>query len=132
MTLVRKLTVMPNLFQSLSLRSVLCAGVVAVGLTASPVSAGYQSGGQPSYGIGYSPDQYRPEAYQPDQNQPAPYSQKPASHYKYKEITVYELREVPEAHWITKYDHCGKAYQVKVVSYHSIKVPVTKRIKVPC
>ncbi|MCA9030590.1 MAG: hypothetical protein KDA66_07270 [Planctomycetaceae bacterium] len=48
----------------------------------------------------------------------------------WKTVTVYETVLEPCVHYVTRHDHCGKPYQVKVVSYKSVQVPVQKRIKV--
>ncbi len=48
----------------------------------------------------------------------------------YKTITTWEIVEKPYIDYVTKYDHCGQPYLVKVVSYETIRVPVTKLVKV--
>ena len=48
----------------------------------------------------------------------------------WKTVTVYESVTKPFVSYVTKYDHCGKPFQVKVVSYKTIQVPVQKLIKV--
>lgn len=48
----------------------------------------------------------------------------------WKIITTYETVEQPVVNWVTRYDHCGKPYRVKVVSYETIQVPVEQRVKV--
>ena len=105
---------MRNLFTNRILRSfAVAATIAAAGFSTSTASASKYSDYQPSYGVSYSPE---PECHRPS--------------YYWKEVTVYETREVPEVRCITKYDHCGKPYEVKVVVYRTIRVPVVKRIKV--
>ena len=107
---------MRHFIQSLSIRSIACAGCVALAtLSGSIASAGYQPNYAPKYGVA-------PSAYHNDHHH------KPT--YYFKEITVYEIRQIPEAHWVTKYDHYNKPYQVKVIKIRTIKVPVIKRVKV--
>ena len=48
----------------------------------------------------------------------------------YKTITTYEYIQKPIYSYVTKYDHCGHPYQVKVLSYQTVQVPVQKLIKV--
>lgn len=57
-----------------------------------------------------------------------------ATHYPpscyYKTVIVWEHQTQPVVDWVTKYDHCGKPYEVKVVRYVTVKVPVKKLVKV--
>jgi len=48
----------------------------------------------------------------------------------WKTVTVYVSVEQPYVHYITKYTACGHPYQVKVVTYKTVQVPVQKRVKV--
>ncbi len=48
----------------------------------------------------------------------------------YKTIITYEYETQPIVDWVTKYDHCGRAYEVKVVRYITVKVPVKRQVKV--
>lgn len=48
----------------------------------------------------------------------------------YKTVVVYEYAREPYVHYATKYDHCGQPYRVKQVSWRTVRVPVTKQIKV--
>ncbi len=50
--------------------------------------------------------------------------------YYYKTITVYESVKKPYRYSYTKYDHCGKSYRAWGVKWKSVRVPVTKRIRV--
>ena len=52
----------------------------------------------------------------------------PVCHYK--TVITYEYQTQPVVEWVTKYDHCGKPYEVKVVRYVSVKVPVKHIVKV--
>lgn len=57
-----------------------------------------------------------------------------ATHYPpscyYKTVITYEYEKQPIVEWVTKYDHCGRAYEVKVVRYITVKVPVKHLVKV--
>ena len=48
----------------------------------------------------------------------------------YKTIITWKLIEEPCYDYVTQYDHCGKPYQVEVVTYKTVKVPVEKLVKV--
>ena len=48
----------------------------------------------------------------------------------YKPVTTWEIVQKPCVEYVTRYTHCGKPYQVEVVTYHAVKVPVTKLVKV--
>lgn len=58
------------------------------------------------------------------------YCHAPAPRCYWKTIKTYELIEKPCVHFVTKYDHCGHPYQVKVVTYETVRVPVFKEVKV--
>ncbi|MEZ6056948.1 MAG: hypothetical protein R3C01_09600 [Planctomycetaceae bacterium] len=48
----------------------------------------------------------------------------------WKTVTVYVSVEKPCVHYITKYTSCGRPYQVQVVTYKTVQVPVQKQVKV--
>ena len=48
----------------------------------------------------------------------------------YKTVIVWKLQTQPVVDWVTKYDHCGRPYEAKVVSYVTVKIPVKKVVKV--
>ena len=48
----------------------------------------------------------------------------------YKTVIAYETVQKPCIHWVVKYDHCGKAYREKVVTYKTVKVLFEKVVKV--
>lgn len=48
----------------------------------------------------------------------------------YKTVTAYQSVKKPYVRYVTKYDHCGKAYSAKVVVWKIVRVPVTSRVKV--
>ncbi len=50
--------------------------------------------------------------------------------YYWKTVVSYSYVQQPYAQWVTKYDHCGKAYRVQVTGYQTVKVPVEHRVKV--
>ncbi|MCA8995936.1 MAG: hypothetical protein KDA80_03100 [Planctomycetaceae bacterium] len=93
-----------------NLRSLVAAGIVlgatALGSVQSAEAGGY---GYDNYGHGgYS--------YQPQ--------------YTWKTITTYTTVRKPYYDTITKYDHCGYAYQEQILRYEVVQVPVVKKIKV--
>ena len=93
-----------------NLRSLVAAGIVlgatALGSVQSAEAGGY---GYDNYGHGgYS--------YQPQ--------------YTWKTITLYKTIQKPYVDYVTKYDHCGKPYQVEIVRYETVQIPYTKRVKV--
>lgn len=97
----------------ITLKSVLTCGLVlgalAFASTDSAQAGGYGGYGQSGYGYGgYN--------YQPQ--------------YYWKTITTYESVRKEYIDYVTKYDHCGHPYQVQVVRYEYIQVPVTSRVKV--
>lgn len=51
-------------------------------------------------------------------------------HCTYKTITVWEYCEVPVTIYVTVYDNYGCAHEVPKTIYKTVKVPVTKTIKV--
>lgn len=108
---------MLHFINCLSIRSLALAGVVALfGMSATPASAGYPSNSGNSYQSGYGSSFSDEYAHRPS--------------YYFKDVVVYQPRQVPDVQWVTKYDHCGKPIQVKVVTYRTIQVPVHQRIKV--
>ena len=50
--------------------------------------------------------------------------------YCYKTVTVYETVRKPYEYTVIKYDHCGDPYAVTLTGWKTVKVPVTKRIRV--
>jgi hypothetical protein len=60
------------------------------------------------------------------------YSHNPA--YKkvitHETITTWQTRTEAFKKFVTRYDHCGKPFQVEVVSTRQIKVPVKKVVSV--
>ncbi len=48
----------------------------------------------------------------------------------YKTVMTYEYVKKPCAAYITKFDHCGKPYRVRVVTYRTVKIAVPKLVKV--
>ena len=48
----------------------------------------------------------------------------------YRWVTIYEGRSVPYTVCVTRYDHCGHAYQVQLTRYRRVEVPVKKLVKV--
>ncbi len=57
------------------------------------------------------------------------YGYQPQNCY-YKTVITYEYQTQPVVEWVTKYDHCGKPYQEKVVRHITVKVPVKHVVKV--
>jgi len=51
-------------------------------------------------------------------------------HCHYKTVIVYKTVSKPVVRYITKFDHCGKPYRVKVIKYVHVRVPVKKLVKV--
>lgn len=49
--------------------------------------------------------------------------------YVWKTVTVYVTVEKPVVTYETRYHECGTPYQVKVVHYVDVTVPVTKSVK---
>lgn len=52
-----------------------------------------------------------------------------ACNYYYKNVTTYVTVQRPVAYYITRFDDCGHAYQVRVVDYQPVRVPVTTLVK---
>ena len=50
--------------------------------------------------------------------------------YYYKTVTVYETVRKPYRYAYTRYDHCGKPYRSWAVKWKTVRVAVTKRIRV--
>jgi hypothetical protein len=48
----------------------------------------------------------------------------------YKTVITWQIIEEPFYDYVTKYDHCGRAYQARILSYRTVKVPVEKLVKV--
>ncbi len=60
----------------------------------------------------------------------AGYGYQPQQQCRYQKVTTYQLQKKYQTHYITRYDHCGKPYRVKTVSCYTIKVPVTRWVKI--
>ena len=60
------------------------------------------------------------------------YAAPPAEHcpppVRYETVVCYEARRVPYAACETRYDECGRPYQVEVTRYRTVRVPVAKRV----
>ncbi|MCH9656622.1 MAG: hypothetical protein K0U86_22415 [Planctomycetes bacterium] len=50
--------------------------------------------------------------------------------YQYQQVTTYKYQKQYKTVYITRYDHCGKPYRVKRVRCYTVKVPVTRWVKV--
>lgn len=48
----------------------------------------------------------------------------------WKTVTVYVSVTKPCTHYVVKYDHCGKAFHAKRVTYKTVQVPVEKKVRV--
>ena len=48
----------------------------------------------------------------------------------YKTVVVYEYARKPFYDYVIRYDHCGEPYRAKVVVWRTVKVPVTKQVRV--
>ena len=48
----------------------------------------------------------------------------------YQTVTVWEPQVEAYSTWVTKYDHCGRAFRVEVIRYRTRSVAVTRRIRV--
>src|SRR5262245_58027240 len=48
----------------------------------------------------------------------------------YECVTTWEIKCEPYTKTVTKYDHCGKPYQVAETYYREVKVPVVKKVAV--
>jgi hypothetical protein len=58
-----------------------------------------------------------------------------ATHYPvhschYRTVITYVYEKQPVVEWVTLYDHCDQPYEVKVVRYVTVKVPVKRLVKV--
>jgi hypothetical protein len=53
-----------------------------------------------------------------------------APRYFWKTITTYTTVEKPVVESETRFDHCGRPFEVKVVSFVRVRVPVTQQVKV--
>jgi len=49
---------------------------------------------------------------------------------QYQTVTVWEPQVEAYSTWVTKCDHCGRAYRVEVIRYRTRSVAVTRRIRV--
>jgi hypothetical protein len=49
---------------------------------------------------------------------------------EYRTVCIYETRTVPYYCTVTLYDECDQPYEVRVLRYKQVKVPVTKLVKV--
>ena len=50
--------------------------------------------------------------------------------YRYEWVQRVECRQVPYTVCVTRYDHCGRAYQAEVVRYRTEHVSVWHQIRV--
>lgn len=48
----------------------------------------------------------------------------------YKTVITYQYVRKACISYITKFDHCGKPYRVRVVTYRTVKIAVPKLVKV--
>lgn len=87
----------------------LVLGALLVSLNSSAQAGGYGYGD--SYGYGQGGYNYQPQ-------------------YFWKTITTYETVKKQYIDYVTKYDHCGHPYQVEVVRYEYVQVPVTRQVRV--
>ncbi|WP_298868200.1 hypothetical protein [uncultured Gimesia sp.] len=60
----------------------------------------------------------------------AGYGHQPQQQCQYRQVTTYKYQKQYKTVYITRYDHCGKPYRVKSVRCYTIKVPVTRWVKV--
>ena len=51
-------------------------------------------------------------------------------HCCYRQVTTYQCQKERRTVYSTRYDHCGNPYVVKKICYHTVKVPVTRWVKV--
>jgi hypothetical protein len=51
--------------------------------------------------------------------------------YRYEWVQCYETRQVAYTVCETRYDHCGRPYQVEVTRYRTERVPVWRQVRVP-
>ncbi|WP_145431217.1 hypothetical protein [Lacipirellula limnantheis] len=52
-------------------------------------------------------------------------------YYYYRTVTTYVAVQ-PVGYYVTHYDDCGDAYQVRVVTHRTVRVPVARQEKVYC
>ncbi len=50
--------------------------------------------------------------------------------YRYEWVLCHETRQVAYAVCETRYDHCGRPYQVEVTRYRTAQVPVWRQVRV--
>jgi hypothetical protein len=50
--------------------------------------------------------------------------------YRYERVLCYETRQVAYTVCETRYDHCGRPYQVEVTRYRTEQVPVWRQVRV--
>ncbi len=50
--------------------------------------------------------------------------------YRVETVVTYECRQVPYTVCETRYDDCGRAYQVSVTRYRTVRVAVTRQVLV--
>ena len=55
------------------------------------------------------------------------YHHTPSCHYK--TVTVWVTVKKPVVHYVKYYD-CGRAYRKRIVRYETVRIPVTKKIRV--
>ena len=48
----------------------------------------------------------------------------------YRTVMAWESQVEAYPVWVTKYDHCGRAYRAEVTRYRTVSVPVTRRVRV--
>lgn len=60
----------------------------------------------------------------------AGYGYQPQQHCQYKQVTSYQYQTKHQTAYVTRYDHCGKPYRVRTVRSYTVKVPVTRWVKV--
>jgi hypothetical protein len=106
----------------ISLKSILVASVVAVGLFG--IGSGSANAGHDLYGGfggGYGLTSNYGSSCHDDLYVPR---------CSYRTVIDYEYRTETFYDYITKYDHCGKPYTVKVLRTRTIQVPVQRLVKV--
>lgn len=50
--------------------------------------------------------------------------------YHYETVVTYDIRHERVIRYVTRYDHCGRPYQVAVIETRAVKVPVKRLVKV--
>ena len=48
----------------------------------------------------------------------------------YRTVMAWESQVEAYPVWVTKYDHCGRAYRAEVTRYRTVSVPVIRRVRV--